>query len=217
MARLSELVTATARVLKLEERSVSVCARHLREAGLIQQKGRGKSAAHMGPADAANLVLGMMTSETLREAATNVRLAREATIVDFDDPPAPWPFPFIKDATGASLPLGGALDQLFHEVASRGDPLTDSGLPITQLSFGVQRPGLMSWFNLSDGDPGSYTITFQRRPPSLDGLEGDDLTNEVVRRVVALHDRGETPGMQTSARIHLEDIHALVEVLGEGG
>ena len=38
---------------------------------------RGPSAAVMGPADAANLLLGMMASVTLKDAPTAVRLARE--------------------------------------------------------------------------------------------------------------------------------------------
>lgn len=206
MARLSELVAAMARVLKVEERSVGVCARHLREAGLIQQKGRGKSAAYMGPSDAANLFLGMMTSETLQEAPTNVRLAREATIRG----PYAMPFPFINDATGAALPLGDVIDQLIDEAANYGDPLSDQGLPITHLKFGVVRPGLNSWFNLSTGGV-KYIVRFTREDPRLDGLEGDDRINAATQMFST-----ETVGMQISARIQLEHIHAIADVLGEG-
>jgi hypothetical protein len=146
MARLSELVAATARALRVEERTVSMCARHLREAGLIQQKGRGPSAAHMGPTDATNLLLGIMTSDVLQDAPRNVRHAREATFygaeINFnglvsDDVP---PYPFLQTSNGSVRPIGDSLDALLAEATCHGDPLAATGLPITNLDFFVERP-----------------------------------------------------------------------------
>lgn len=59
MALLSDLVKIVAAVEGLEEVSVGIFARHAREAGLITQGGRGRSAAKMTTRDAANLLLAV--------------------------------------------------------------------------------------------------------------------------------------------------------------
>ena len=59
MALLSDLVRVVAKVEGLEEVSVGIFARHAREAGLISQGGRGRSAAQMTVRDAANLLIAV--------------------------------------------------------------------------------------------------------------------------------------------------------------
>jgi hypothetical protein len=114
MARLSELVAAAAGALNLEERTVCMCARHLREAGLFKQKGRGPSAAQMGPTDASNLLLGLMASDALQHAPENVRRARtitfSSTLVNDTLEKEKPQFPFLL----AGDTLGDALDTMFR-------------------------------------------------------------------------------------------------------
>lgn len=59
MALLSDLVRIVAAVEGLEEVSVGIFASHAREAGLISQGGRGRSAAKMTIVDAANLLIAV--------------------------------------------------------------------------------------------------------------------------------------------------------------
>jgi hypothetical protein len=59
MALLSELVRVVAQVEGLEEVSVGIFARQAREAGLIKQGGRGRSAAKMSLRDAVNLLIAV--------------------------------------------------------------------------------------------------------------------------------------------------------------
>lgn len=166
MARLSELVAATAGALNLEERTVSMCARHLREAGLIKQKGRGPSAAQMGPADASNLLLGLMASDALQHAPENVRRSREITfsstlVNDTLEKEKPQ-FPFLL----AGDTLGDALDTMFDELGRYGMVLTTHVPPnlltsvvIGDLTFHVQRPGNTCWFEIDDSDE-MYEVSF---------------------------------------------------------
>ena len=212
MALLSELVAATAQALRFEERSAALYARYLREAGFISQKGRGPSAAHMGPRDATNLLLGIMASDVIMEAPACVKLAREAIFdggeINFrgavvDDPP---PCPFMNDETGP-VPLGEALDALFDEVVRCGDPIHDSGLPITNFTFRVTRPGLYAMFEVDSGDQ-VYIARYRRDYPQLDGLEGEAR----IRAAENLF-RHQRPGMNTVTEIDLWAIWAIANVL----
>jgi hypothetical protein len=212
MARRSELVAATARALKLEERTVRMCARHLREAGLIQQKGRGPSAAHMTPTDATNLLLGCLTSDVLQDAPRNVRQAREAMfrgtrqLYRHEPPPLPQA-PFLLADNGQVRNVGEAIDALLDEAVRFGDPIVDHDeLPIIDLAFRVRRPGLAAWFDVYNGD-NSYTVYFEREDPRLDGLEGDEKFEAALQLV---KDEG---GMRIEAEVSLIDILLIADVL----
>lgn len=72
MAFLSDLVREVAKVEGIEEVSVGIFARHAREAGLIRQGGRGKSAAKMNLSDAANLLMAVNGCGLAKDIAENV-------------------------------------------------------------------------------------------------------------------------------------------------
>lgn len=76
MALLSALVKAVADVEGIDEVQVGWVARHLREAGLLTQAGRGRGAAHMNCADAANLLIGVNAATSAKDSASSVRLYR---------------------------------------------------------------------------------------------------------------------------------------------
>jgi hypothetical protein len=67
MARLSDLVKVLAMTEGLDEVSVGIFARRAREAGLILQGGRGRSAARMTVRDAANLLIGVNASALAKD------------------------------------------------------------------------------------------------------------------------------------------------------
>ena len=76
MATLSQLVGIVATVEGLDRDRVGAIARAVREANLIDTHGRGTSAAHMGVADAANLLIAVNAAETARSAPEIVRRYR---------------------------------------------------------------------------------------------------------------------------------------------
>ena len=76
MATLSLLVDIVATVEGLDRDRVGAIARAVREAELIATHGRGTSAAHMGVADAANLLIAVNAAETARSAPEIVRRYR---------------------------------------------------------------------------------------------------------------------------------------------
>jgi hypothetical protein len=68
MATISELAGTIARAEGIDASTVALIARYLREAGFIQKKGRGPSAARMVVSDAANLLIAVNASTTAVEA-----------------------------------------------------------------------------------------------------------------------------------------------------
>ena len=76
MTTLSQLVDVVAAVEGLDGDRVAAVARAVREAGLIATYGRGTSAAKMGLADAANLLIAVNAAETARGAPEIVRRYR---------------------------------------------------------------------------------------------------------------------------------------------
>jgi hypothetical protein len=86
MATLSDLVTALAGVTGLPEATVFAYGRFARQAGLISQKGRGRSAAAMSVTDAANLLIAVGATDVTREAGTaikNFRTLERGRLYDF--------------------------------------------------------------------------------------------------------------------------------------
>jgi DNA-binding Lrp family transcriptional regulator len=69
MVRLSDLSTVVAEAHGIPEPTVVQIARHLREAGLLTQAGRGLSAAQMTAGDAANLLIAVNAAPVAKEAS----------------------------------------------------------------------------------------------------------------------------------------------------
>jgi hypothetical protein len=72
MATLSDLVTALSGVTGLPEATVFAYGRFARQAGLISQKGRGRSAASMSVTDATNLLIAVCATDVTREAGAAI-------------------------------------------------------------------------------------------------------------------------------------------------
>jgi hypothetical protein len=77
MATLSELVNTIANVEGVDPAGVSLIARGVREAGLITTGGRGPSAAKMTATDAANLLIAINATTSVRAASQIVHSYRE--------------------------------------------------------------------------------------------------------------------------------------------
>jgi hypothetical protein len=76
MATLSDLVKAVSAVTRLPEATVFAYGRFARQAGLIQQKGRGRSAASMSIVDAANLLIAVAATGVTKDAGRVVETFR---------------------------------------------------------------------------------------------------------------------------------------------
>ena len=89
MATLSELVEGLAYVTRIPEATVFAYGRFAREAGAINQKGRGRAAAEMSATDAANLLIAVGGTAVTREAGDAVRRYRpmRGSIYDFSRAP----------------------------------------------------------------------------------------------------------------------------------
>lgn len=85
MATLSSLVEAIAGVTGLPTATVFAYGRFAREAGVIGQSGRGRSAAEMEIADAANLLIAIAGTGVTREAGSTVETFRNLTNGRFYD------------------------------------------------------------------------------------------------------------------------------------
>lgn len=85
MALLSALVKAIADVEGLDEVQVGWIARHLREAGLISQAGRGRGAARMTARDAVNLLIAVNGSSGAKQAVDAVKSFSDLILVSNGD------------------------------------------------------------------------------------------------------------------------------------
>jgi hypothetical protein len=112
MASLSELVEIIAQVEGMDPATVGLIARNVREAELISKKGRGRSAAKMTLTDAANLLIAVNATVTVRESAQTLRIYRrlETGTTGFLD---------NNRAVHERVQLGRALEHLI-EAASSG-------------------------------------------------------------------------------------------------
>jgi hypothetical protein len=70
MASPGELTKTVAHVLGIDPTTVANIYRGLREAGLVTKGGRGRSAAVVTPRDAAMLLLGVCSSDSVKDAAS---------------------------------------------------------------------------------------------------------------------------------------------------
>lgn len=73
MASIGQLVRVVAGTAGLEENSIKLIARYVREAGLIDQKSTGAGAALMSSEDAAALLMAVNGTSLAKEAAETVR------------------------------------------------------------------------------------------------------------------------------------------------
>lgn len=208
--KITDLIAAAARATGVRQQSTWQCARILREAGLIRHHGRGRSAADMAPADAANLLLGLMASDAWPEAPANVRLAREATPQhvkingSFQDAPVALPVPFLYDESGQPRTFGDAIEALIAEMVAEGDPVGNYGLPIENLFIGVDRPGTSGLIEIVGEN--DFAISYRREDPRLDGITGDAWNK---RRV----ELAQEPGMSVRATIGFESLWTLADCL----
>jgi hypothetical protein len=85
MPTIGKLAATIAQAEGLDPSTVALVARYLREAGLIQKKGRGPSAARMAVADAANLLIAVNASITSVEANEVVFVYRELAAFTVDN------------------------------------------------------------------------------------------------------------------------------------
>ena len=72
IAKLSTLISICANVVGLRDRTVAIYARYLREGRLISTGGRGPGGADMTPRDCANLLIAIMGTNLVKDAAKAV-------------------------------------------------------------------------------------------------------------------------------------------------
>jgi hypothetical protein len=109
MATLSELVEVTAEVEGIDQATVALIGRHLREAGQISKHGRGPSAAHMGWVDGANLLIGINATRNAAQAARAVQTYRRLR---------PDEVEFPNPEVSHDFTLGQAIEQLLMAAGS---------------------------------------------------------------------------------------------------
>lgn len=163
MALLSELVKVISTVEGLDEVSVGIFARHAREAGLISQGGRGRSAATMTVRDATNLLIAVNGCTLAKEVPARVPLFRELGQIETEPSPEP----------GLGEPYSLFGDDLEKLLQLCGDPAWRSNLaPIPRsimLEFGGPEPSArLSLYKLEDetgedGDVIKVTAALHRR------------------------------------------------------
>jgi hypothetical protein len=73
MASIGQLVRSVSHVSGLEEGSVKLIARYIREAGFIGQQSTGAGAAQMSYADAASILIAVNAASLAKDAAETVR------------------------------------------------------------------------------------------------------------------------------------------------
>ncbi|MCJ2115138.1 hypothetical protein MKK65_00740 [Methylobacterium sp. J-001] len=81
MALFRDLISSVAQAEGLSEMTVTGIGQYLRDAGYISKHGRGKAAAQMTSADAANLLIGVNASDLAKNAVEAVKSYSELRIV----------------------------------------------------------------------------------------------------------------------------------------
>ncbi|MBX6330042.1 MAG: hypothetical protein IRY89_15880 [Pseudolabrys sp.] len=84
MALASELVEVLADATGIERTTLARYARFAREAGLLSQSGRGKSAARMRPRDAVNLLVCTLANGIAQEAPKQIRTVNDMAVYSRD-------------------------------------------------------------------------------------------------------------------------------------
>lgn len=81
MATIGQLGIAVAKSLRVEETTVTVFLRYLRDAGLIRKGGRGRGAAKMTPLDAARSIIAFLTVDRSEPRNAVIAVERVGTHV----------------------------------------------------------------------------------------------------------------------------------------
>jgi hypothetical protein len=135
MARLSDLVEAVAHAEGMDAATVALFARTVREAGLIRTGGRGLSAAKMNVSDAANLLIAVNASMSVRAAPETVRSFRELKGQYHTNSEAELPH-LPRDKWGwvnlPSVQFGNVLEELLKCAAQRAASNFFLSLPLTE-------------------------------------------------------------------------------------
>lgn len=160
MALLSTLSKAIAEAEGLEETTVSWVARHLREAGLISQAGRGRGAAHMKASDAANLLIAVNGSDNAKNAVGAVQKIRALKVGL--DPRCATDKGLFADICSDDTTFGDALELLLSASIHDGPGISDleretaaqpSKFKDNRLSIGFGRPHNAAFIAVSEGGP----------------------------------------------------------------
>jgi hypothetical protein len=193
MSKLAQLIPVVADALGLEEKTVSHGARVLRDAGLIATGGRGYGGAEMGNADAANLLIGLLGSDTLLGAPDAVakfrRLERHGRTHAL-----PAPLAFLATS---GITFGEALESLIG--AARRGALDGMGAADRRaFRLSLIRPECAALIELeADGVPQLVKFWIPRAEVSAKGVErrhsvgrlgGDRRVSEAVgaRTIIAI-------------------------------
>lgn len=124
MAKLAQLIEGTARTSGLPLGTVNLAARHLREAGLIASGGRGPGGAEMSYRDAANLLIGVASAMTVKDAPFIVRMVSSARVQGVqsghNDPDIECP---LAIPNFSELDFGSAVEGLLRLIGETGEPL----------------------------------------------------------------------------------------------
>ena len=164
MATLSELVDAVAEAEAMDSATVALIARYAREAGFIQKKGRGPSAAHMGVADAANLLIAVNASGAAREAPDVIPVYRDLIAAEFR-------YAHEKRAPKIYGSFGEAIELLLQSAI-------EGKLPETFLSLDV--PGVLR-DTFQQGNA-QISISFNRPEPRASiGITGERSPQDLAR------------------------------------
>lgn len=189
MATLSDLMTAVATATGIPETTVFAYGRFAREKGYIAQRGHGRAAASMTPADAANLLIAIGGTGVTRDAgkATEQFRPMRGHIIDdrseFRDSFREWQRPLGLGSGQKNVPpsFGNYLEFLVHEAATGGMarflrtiPVSTetirSGAPIAviegiTLFEGTPQPKVPSQVQL--GEDVQVSIKFIRTQPGI--------------------------------------------------
>jgi len=217
MATLSKLVETVAQVEGMDPATVALFARTVREAGLIRTGGRGLSAAKMTVADAANLLIAVNASLSVREAARTVGRYRILKAYYYQ-PHSASQYGWIRLQ---DVSFGYALEELLKICAAEAWPDTLLTVPLTEtvleamsnsdfevtVSFNKPVPLVElrifpSKLVLAESADMSFSFHKPFRDSNDDALQGGKL----YRRVYP-HDRQET------TEIGLRTIYAVSKLL----
>lgn len=218
MAKLSNLVATLSRVLNRPEPTVSLIARHLREAGMLSSGGRGPGGADMTASDCVSLLLGVVCAEQANTAPVAVarwrtttmnqaivRLAYESsesegvvTQTARDDCPAEWLF--LK-APGKTL--GAALECLIEGFANGG--LLDSVIASTRKAYGFENLDLND-----DEERALAAINTGRFGPRIKFLSAFYQTDIVIADAMA-----EEPAIVSKFMVSADEMDSAASEVGD--
>lgn len=160
MALLSTLSKAIAEAEGLEETTVSWIARHLREAGLISQAGRGRGAAHMKASDATNLLIAVNGADNAKNAVEAVGKIRALRVGL--DPRCKTENGLFADICKYGTTFGDAIETLISASIHEDDGVSVLEMEMAaqpsifednQISIGFGRPQNAGFIAVSEGGP----------------------------------------------------------------